>query len=204
MPIGICKLTNCSSFQAIWSLPTVQLDSSSCGTCPCTSYTDFDRQFVRARAAQFRDQLQAQPGRRTVGRRLPCAAPAERLVRATPRADAARGRALWRAGPARQLRHAGPHRPRTRPAGRRRCPPNAAASATSPRARTCSSTGSRWTARRRRDGPAGRSRHARHPDQRQLHPQHHHRRAGRHRARTKQVDPRPYCRDPAPVEHAAP
>ena len=66
-----------------------------------------------------------------------------------------------------------------------------AATATSPPARTCSSTGSPWHARRR-DGPAGHGRHARHPDQRQLHPQHHQRLlAGI--AADEIVDPRPYC-----------
>ena len=76
-------------------------------------YTEFDRQFVHQRAAQFRDQLRAPPRRRASRRRLPGAAPAERLVRPAPCADAARGRALWRA----ELEAAArprPHRPRVR------------------------------------------------------------------------------------------
>ena len=74
----------------------------------------------------------------------------------------------------------------------RRARPTTAASATSRRARTSSSTGSPLARRRRRDGRAGRRRHARHPDQRQLHPQHHQRRfAGV--AADEIVDPRPYC-----------
>ena len=56
---------------------------------------------------------------------------------------------------------------------------------------------------RRRDGPAGRRRHARHPDQRQLHPQHHQRRAGRRRA-GRDRRPAPLREFDAPVEHAAP
>jgi sulfite reductase (NADPH) hemoprotein beta-component len=68
------------------------------------AYTDFDRQFVHARAAQFRDQLQ-----RHLAANCPTTtsgpAPAERLVCAAPRADAARGRALRRAE-RRQLRSA--------------------------------------------------------------------------------------------------
>ena len=60
-------------------------------------YTEFDRQFVHQRAAQFRDQLRAPPRRRAARRRLPGAAPAERLVRPAPCADAARRRALRRA-----------------------------------------------------------------------------------------------------------
>jgi sulfite reductase (NADPH) hemoprotein beta-component len=157
-------------------------------------YTDFDRQFVKQRAAQYRDQLERWLRRRTQRRRVPPAAPAKRLVCAALRADAARGRALRRALQ-RQLRvlaaspasTTGPTpscwpRPATQDRIERQCPGTApeAATATSPRARTCSSTGSRW-AQRRRDGPAGQRGHARHPDQRQLHPQHHQRRARRHR-----------------------
>ncbi|MCK7500935.1 MAG: hypothetical protein MZW92_70310 [Comamonadaceae bacterium] len=144
-------------------------------------YTDFDRQFVqRARRAVPRP-ARAPPGRRAARRRLPPAAAAERLVRAAPRADAARGRALRRAVSA-PAAHAGAHRARVRPAGRRHATERGGfghfTHAPEPAVQLDPAG-----ARRRRDGPAGRGRHARHPDQRQLHPQHHHRRAGRHRAR---------------------
>jgi sulfite reductase (NADPH) hemoprotein beta-component len=66
------------------------------------------------------------------------------------------------------------------------------ATPTSPRARTCSSTGSPCTARRC-DGPAGQRQHARHPDQRQLHPQHHQRRCAPASRWTRIADPRPFA-----------
>ena len=56
------------------------------------------------------------------------------------------------------------------------------ATATSPPGRTCSSTGSSWRTRPT-PGHAGRGRDARHPDQRQLHPQRHRRPLRRRRGR---------------------
>ena len=60
-------------------------------------YTDFDRQFIRLRAEQFRDQLERWQARQADRRAVPPPAPAKRLVRAALRAHAARGRAVWRA-----------------------------------------------------------------------------------------------------------
>jgi hypothetical protein len=66
-----------------------------------------------------------------------------------------------------------------------------AATATSPPARTSSSTGRRTRGRARHPGRPGHRRDARHPDFRQLHPQHHHRPlAGV--AADEIIDPRPW------------
>jgi sulfite reductase beta subunit-like hemoprotein len=99
-------------------------------------YTDFDRAFVRARAAQFRDQLD---------RHLRSELPDDdfRALRLQngwyvqrARADAARGRALRGCCPRTSCARWRASRVTSTAAG-----------ATSPRARTCSSTGSRWPAR---------------------------------------------------------
>ncbi len=130
--------------------------------------------------------------RRHAGRRrLPSAAPAERLVHPAPRADAARGGALRRAVVAPAAR-AGADRARLRPRLR---PFHDAAE---PAVQLDPDR-----ARRRRDGRPRRGRHARHPDQRQLHPQHHQRLLCRRRARRDRRSAA-LLRDPAPVEHAAP
>jgi sulfite reductase (NADPH) hemoprotein beta-component len=59
-------------------------------------YTDFDKKFIKLRAAQYRDQL----GRHLAGtlsrRGVPAAAPAKRLVHPALRTHAAHCRALWR------------------------------------------------------------------------------------------------------------
>ena len=60
-------------------------------------YTDFDRQFVHLRAAQFRDQLERWQTGKLIGGRVPPAAPAKRLVCAALCADVARRRAVRRA-----------------------------------------------------------------------------------------------------------
>jgi hypothetical protein len=164
------------------------------------AYTPFDRQFVRARATQYRDQLQRhlsgelsgeefRPLRLQNGWYVQRHAPMLRVAVPYGELSSRQLRQLARIAREFDLQDAGQA-------------PNAAASATSAHARTCSSTGSACR-QRRRDGPAGRRGHARHPDQRQLHPQHHHRRAGRHRAR-RSGGPAPLLRAAAPVEHAAP
>jgi sulfite reductase (NADPH) hemoprotein beta-component len=163
-------------------------------------YTDFDKQFVKQRAEQFRDQLERwQRGELTDEQLLPLRlqngwyiqryAPMARI--AVPYGEISSTQLRTLAHIAREY-----DRPDTRAAGagagharrlarrrspaprcpRRRC---AMATATSPRAPTCSSTGFR-SPRGRCDGPAGQRGHARHSDQRQRHPQHHLRRARRH------------------------
>ena len=175
-------------------------------------YSEFDRQFVQLRAAQFRDQLDPLASRHAGRRRIQAAAPAERLVRAALRAHAARGRALWR-NRQRPAARAGQDRARLRPQGRarrvqgQRGPGRSAHLARPLRPlHHAPNVQYNWiplAALGRRDGPAGQREHARHPDQRQLHPQHHHRRAGRHRG-GRSRRPAPVCRNHAPVEHAAP
>ncbi len=171
-------------------------------------YTDFDRHFVRQRAAQFRDQLERwQKGKlsedefrplrgcRTAGM---CSAMRRCCAWPCPTASCrARSCACWR------------DRARVRRAGGRGLPQGAGhagparhAEAADPlralldaaeRAVQLDSAGEV----RRRDGPAGLGGHARHPDQRQLHPQHHQRRARRHRGRRSRR-PAPLRRDHAP------
>ena len=164
-------------------------------------YDDFDPRFVHQRAAQFRDQLERHLAGELAEDDFRAPAPAERLVRAAPRADAAHRRALRRAELEAAAR-AGPHRarvrrPRRRPVRRRgRLRPLHDAPELPVQL-------DRPGRRRRRDGRARRRRHARHPDQRQLHPQHH-QRLLRRRRRRRDRRPAPVLRDPAPVEHAAP
>ena len=97
-------------------------------------YTDFDRQFVHAARRAVPRPARAQPGRRAGRRRLPPAAAAERLVHPAPCADAAHRRALRRAA-ARAAAPAG--------AAIGRAKLDRGYAATSRRARTASSTGSR-------------------------------------------------------------
>ena len=182
--------------------------------CMVHAVTCLHRQFIDVPLQRIRPLLRSPAGRtvprsaatpsfgRARRRGVPAPAPAERLVRAAPCADVASRRAVRRveqhAAPC-----AGPRRPRVRRQGRR--------SLRRPwrRLRPLLDAAERAVqldrARRRGhcDGPARRCRHARHPDERQLHPQHHERLLRRHRARRRRR-PAAVLRDPAPVEHAAP
>ena len=159
-------------------------------------YTDFDQQFVKLRAAQYRDQLERnlagqlgddefRPLRLQNGWYIQRYAPMLRIAVPYGEMSSTQLRVLARiareydqptaetlprsAGKTGRARRgaAARRRPCGRPEGRLRPLHHPAE-----RAVQLDSAGQE----RRRDGPAGQREHARHPDQRQLHPQHHHRR----------------------------
>ena len=96
-------------------------------------YDEIDQRLVDERVAQFRDQTRRYPRRQALGGRLPPAAAAERPLHPALCADAARGDPLRPAVLARSCASSRTSRAST-----------TAATATSPRARTCSSTGRSW------------------------------------------------------------
>jgi sulfite reductase (NADPH) hemoprotein beta-component len=169
-------------------------------------YTEFDRQFVKLRAQQYRDQLERwqagelsddefRPLRLQNGWYVQRYAPMLRVAVPYGEICPARSCACW------------PDRPRLRPSPtpellarpRPRRPGSPARPPPCPlRLRPLHHAPERAVQLdpahqgRRRDGPAGQREHARHPDQRQLHPQHHQRRARRH-CRGRDRRPAPLC-----------
>ena len=153
-------------------------------------YDDYDRTLVAERVEQFRDQVR----RRLVGRAhrgaVQAAAAHQRPLPAAPRLHAAHRHSLRHAvvAPAAQAgRHRAQVRPRLRPFH----------DAPEPAAQLDQARG-----RARRAGGAGRSRHARHADLRQCHPQRHGRPFRRRRARRDRGSAH-LVRDRAPVVDAA-
>ena len=154
-------------------------------------YDEFDAEFVRQRVGAV-----PRPGR---------APPAGRADRGPVQAAAADERPL----PAAARLHAAHRHPLRHAVVARRCAswptsraPTTRATATSPPARTSSSTGQAG-GRARHPGRAGRGRDARHPDPRQLHPQRH-RRPLRRRHGRRGRRPAPLGRDHPPVVDAPP
>ena len=155
-------------------------------------YDEFDRQFVLQRTAQFRDQVARRLAGELTRGRVQAAAADERPLSAAARLHAADRHPLRHAelAPAAQARLD-------------RATPTTRATATSPRGRTCSSTGSSWRTRRTSWRDLAEVEMHAIQTSRQLHPQRHHRPL-RRRRRRRGRRPAALGRAAAPVVDAAP